>query len=145
MTLIVNKKIVIALALVLFLGLFAAVANANNSWSKYHWDKSTEESVANPLVLTDNTTPAWSDSLSGASSDWNLSVLLNEVVDGTNTACDPVIGQVEVCNDTYGTNGWLGIAQVWVYRGKDGHIAQALVKMNDTYFTGSRNTSAWRN
>ena len=146
MTLTVNKKILIASAIILFLGVFAAVAYANNSWSKYHWDKSTAESTLNPLVLGDNlTTTAWHSSLSGASSDWNASVLKNQAVAGTNTNCDPVLGQVEVCNDAYGTNGWLGIAQVWVYRGKDGHIAQALVKMNDTYFTGSRDTSAWRN
>ena len=144
MTLIVNKKIVIALALVLFLGLFAAVANANNSWSKYHWDKSTTDS---PLVLGSNlTTSAWMSSLSGASSDWNVSVLKNQVVNGSNANCDPVLGQVEVCNAEYGDTNWLGIAQVWVYRGRDGHIAQALVKMNDTYFnTDTYNTSAWRN
>lgn len=52
---------------------------------------------------------------------------------------------MEICNDQYGANGWLGIAQVWVYRGKDGHIAQGLVKFNDTYFnTQKYDTPAWR-
>lgn len=147
MTLTINKKILIALGLMLFLSAFVAVASASNSWSKYHWDISTTDSIISPLVLGDNlTTTAWSSSLAGASIDWNVSVLKNQVVVGVNTDCNPVLGQVEVCNSTYGSNGWLGIAQVWVYRGKDGHIGQALVKMNDTYFdTDKYNTTAWRN
>ena len=72
-------------------------------------------------------------------------MLKNGVVVGTNTACDPVLGGVEVCNAEYGNNGWLGIAQVWIYRGRAGHIAQALVKVNDTYFnTPKYDTSTWR-
>ncbi|MBI3290643.1 hypothetical protein HYZ76_00005 [Candidatus Falkowbacteria bacterium] len=144
-----NKKLILLTALALFLGGFVTFASASHSWGKYHWDISTAESEISPLVFGDNlttTTPEWGSSLSGASADWNLSVLKNQVVAGTNTACDPVLGQVEICNDTYGDNGWLGIAQIWVYRGKDGHIAQALVKVNDTYFnTATYNTSAWRN
>lgn len=132
--------------LVFLLGGFFTVANASHSWGKYHWDISTAESLVNPLVLGDNVTGVWDSSLVGASGDWNLSVLKNRIVSGTNTKCNPILGRVEVCNDTYGNNGWLGIAQIWVYRGKDGHIAQALVKANDTYFNMAKyNTSAWRN
>ncbi len=146
MTLIKNKKLLVLISLMLSLGVFVTVASANHSWSKYHWDLSTDESTANPLKLGDNlTTSAWVNSLSGASSDWNNSVLKNQVVAGSNTSCDPVLGGVEVCNDTYGNNNWLGIAQVWVYRGRSGHIAQALVKVNDTYFnTPQYNTQSWR-
>lgn len=141
-----NKKALIVAGLLLSLGVFVTVASASHSWSKYHWDLSTAESTVNPLKLGDNlTTSAWAGSLTGASSDWNLSVLKNQVVAGFNTACDPVLGGVEVCNDAYGDNGWLGIAQLWIYRGKSGHIAQALVKVNDTYFnTPQYNTQAWR-
>lgn len=147
MTLMISKKTLMVVGLILFLGAFVTLAYASNSWGKYHWDISTAESETSPLVFENNlTTPAWDSSLAGASADWNLSALKNQVVVGTNTACDPVLGQVELCNDTYGDNGWLGIAQIWVYRGKDGHIAQALVKVNDTYFnTPTYNTSAWRN
>jgi hypothetical protein len=50
---------------------------------------------------------------------------------------------VEVCSSTYGNNGWLGLAQIWV-SGK--HITQAVSKMNDTYFnTPTYNTTGWRN
>lgn len=49
---------------------------------------------------------------------------------------------MEVCNAAYGSNGWLGIASIWV---KGDHITQGTVKMNDTYFnTATYNTSAWR-
>jgi len=143
--LIKDKKLLV-IGFILFLGAFVAVASATNSWSKYHWDLSTEESTTNPLVFGDNlTTTAWNNSLAGASSDWDASVLHNQVVAGSNTACDPALGGVEVCNAEYGNNGWLGIAQIWVYRGRSGHIAQGLVKVNDTYFnTTPYNTPAWR-
>ena len=137
------------LFLVLFLAVFfvAGSAAASHSWSKYHWDISTDDSIVSPLVLENNlTTSEWNSSLAGASSDWNVSVLKNQTVLGNNTACDPVLGQVGVCNGVYGNTGWLGIAQIWAYRGRDGHIAQALVKVNDTYFNeATYNTSAWRN
>ena len=145
-----NKKI--------FVGVFAAVAtftllgqslvSATHSWSKYHWNISTEQSLASPLKLGDNlTTNEWQSSLALASDDWNLSVLKNQIVNGgSDASCRPTLGRVEICNDAYGDNGWLGIAQVWIYRGKDGHIAQAVVKLNDTYFTmPAYNTSAWKN
>jgi hypothetical protein len=49
---------------------------------------------------------------------------------------------VEVCNNRYGSNGWLGIASIWAY---GDHITKGTVKMNDTYFnTAYYNTPAWR-
>jgi hypothetical protein len=49
---------------------------------------------------------------------------------------------VEVCNSTYGNNGWLGIAQIWA---SGSHITQGTTKMNDTYFnTPQYNTGACR-
>lgn len=147
MTFKINKKILMVAGLVLSLGALAVVVYAENSWGKYHWDISTSESIENPLILGNNlTTSAWDSSLAETSADWNDSVLKNGVVAGTNTACDPVLGGVEVCNGEYGENGWLGIAQIWVNRGRAGHIAQGLVKVNDTYFnTAPYNTPAWRN
>ena len=116
------------ISVALLVSMAAGVVLASNSWIKYHWDISTDESIANPLDFGDNTTSAWTSSVAGASSDWNASVLKNEMLpNGTNAACDPVPRGVEVCNDEYGANGWLGIARVWVYRGKDGHIAQGVV------------------
>ena len=132
----VNIKIFVVVGLLLVAGSFAAVVNANHAWGKYHWDKSTEDSTINPLELGNNlTTSDWDSSLTIASTDWNNSVLKNAVVPGAgNTNCDPTSGRVEVCNDEYGINDWLGIASIWVTRGRNNHIVQGVVKVNDTYF-----------
>ena len=139
----VSLGLVISVALLV--SLVAGVVFADNSWSKSHWDISTDESIADPLDFVDNTGPVWTASVAEASIDWNASVIQNEIITGSNPNCDPVLGRVEVCDDLYGANGWLGIAQVWVYRGKDGHIAQSLVKLNNTYFdTPQYDSQAWR-
>lgn len=143
-----NKKIILLTLLVFVFVGFAVVADANHSWGKYHWDLSTADTEANPLELGDNlTTAAWDSALSGASSDWNDSVLKNAVAVGQGGSnCDPTSGRVEVCNDEYGNNGWLGIASIWATRGKENHIVQGVVQVNDTYFNSEPyNTSAWRN
>ncbi len=57
--------------------------------------------------------------------------------------CRPTAGRVEVCNDTYGRNGWLGLAQIWA---SGNHITQGFAKMNDTYFSMPvYNTTAEKN
>ena len=147
MTKYISLQALVLVAAVLLLGA-ASFASANHSWGKYHWDLSTAETTADPLDLVNNLTTAnWNASLALASDDWNQSVIKNEIVaGGNNPNCDPSLGNVEVCNGDYGNNGWLGIAQVWAYRGKDGHIAQAVTMLNDYYFNQSAyNTSAWRN
>jgi len=144
----INIKVFLAiLVLFTFIGAYG-IAQADHAWGKYHWNLSTADTTTNPLRIGDNLSEvAWQGSLVGASSDWNASVLKNAVVGGTsNPNCDPTLGQVEVCNGAYGENGWLGIAQIWVYRGRDGHIAQAIVKLNDTYFAlPEYGMPAWKN
>jgi hypothetical protein len=85
--------------------------------------------------------------LARASSDWSQSTVLDTtIVAGSANPknCRPTAGRVEVCNSTYGNNGWLGIASISVTGGT--HITQGTVKLNDTYFnTATYNTSAWRN
>lgn len=128
--------------------LVAAPALASHSWGGYHWAR-----TANPftLKLGDNVSSTWDSYLRSASSDWNASAVLDTAtVLGTalrhrspNLDCSPVSGTVQVCNKTYGKNGWLGLAQVWV---SGTHIVQGTAKMNDTYFnTAKYNTPAWRN
>jgi hypothetical protein len=117
-------------------------ALANHSWGKYHWEGST-----NPRSLTvgDNLTGGWGSHLTTAISDWNVSnvVDLTKQPGQAGSNCSPVAGRIEVCNGAYGNTGWLGIAQIWVPR--QGHIAQATTKVNDTYFNSPPyNTSAWR-
>jgi len=133
------------MAVVLFLIVSVLVVEANNKWGKYHWNLSTADTEANPLLIGDNLTSVWTSSLTTASADANLSVLKNQVVaGGSNANCDPTIGRVEVCNGQYGDNGWLGIASIWA-RGQ--HIRQGVVKVNDTYFASTTlpyGTQAWR-
>jgi len=137
-----STKVAFALGAVAVLAV-AGVAHASNSWGPYHWAR-----TANPftLKLGDNVTTAWDAYLTGASSDWNVStVLKTAVVTGSVTPrkCNGITGTVQVCNASYGNNGWLGLASIWIDSAR--HITKGTAKMNDTYFnTATYNTPAWR-
>ena len=137
------KLLATAVTSVLVAALSATSAQANHSWGGYHWAR-----TSNPFTikLGDNVTAQWDASLSTASGDWSKSTVLDTtVVAGTAKGrCRPTTGRVEVCNSTYGNNGWLGIASINITGGT--HITAGTVKLNDTYFnTAQYNTSAWRN
>jgi len=123
---------------------FPSAARASHSWSNYHWAR-----TANPftLKLDNNVTSTWTSYLSLASSDWTSSSVLNTTVVagsfGSKTSCTPTAGHVEVCNASYGSTGWLGIASISITTGN--HISSAFVKVNDTYFSQAQyNTVAYR-
>jgi hypothetical protein len=117
-----------------------AVPSANHSWGGYHWAR-----TSNPftLKLGDNLTSAdWKSHLAQTSKDWNSgnSPLLTAVVAGqSRKRCSMVAGTTQVCNDTYGNNGWLGLASINIINGT--HITQGTAKVNDTYF----NTAKYNN
>jgi len=134
------------LSILVLLALFPLLSNsasANHSWGNYHWAR-----TSNPFTvkLGDNITIPWEAYLSTTSYDWSLSPVLDTVVvsGATNPrTCRGTAGRVEVCNAKYGSNGWLGIAQIWI---NGDHITQGSVKMNDSYFqTVKYNTPAWKN
>lgn len=117
---------------------------ANHSWGSYHWGR-----TSNPFTLTvaNNVSSEWEASFDLMISDWTASSVLNLIEADGNLAnlrkCNPTRGRVEVCNYSYGRNGWLGIAQIWA---SGNHITQGTVKLNDTYFAmPAYNSSAWRN
>jgi hypothetical protein len=125
--------------------------SANHSWGGYHWDG---PGLPVSIVVGDNlTSNVWGTHLQDAVADWNqptggaiqavhLSIQLGET---DPASCAPTLGRIEVCNWTYGDTGWLGLAQVWTYRGKAKHIAQATTLLNDTYFADPfYDTAAWR-
>jgi hypothetical protein len=123
---------------------FPTGSSANHSWNGYHWAR-----TSNPFTiqLGDSVSGQWDTYLRTASSDWSQSQVLNTTVIGSNGTsarkCTPTNGRVEVCNTTYGRNGWLGIASIWA---SGLHITRGSVKMNDSYFNSAPyNTSAWRN
>ncbi|HUQ92981.1 MAG TPA: hypothetical protein VM120_14970 [Bryobacteraceae bacterium] len=128
------------------LGVLMNVALASHSWGGYHWARKT-----NPFTLRlgDNLSSAdWKGHLAQASSNWNSPTsfgatstpLLTAIVAGqSNKRCSMVAGTTQVCNGTYGRNGWLGLASIYITGGE--HITQGSAKMNDTYF----NTSTYNN
>ncbi len=125
--------------LVAAVGASSALGNhawENSSGDAYHWP------AGNPTVsLGDNVSSSWDAFLANVSSDWTQSVLDTPVVSGSTKArtCKPSERRaIEVCNERYGSNGWLGLAQIWV---SGAHIQKAVAKVNDTYF----NTATYNN
>ncbi|KKW07663.1 MAG: hypothetical protein UY42_C0009G0036 [Parcubacteria group bacterium GW2011_GWA2_49_16] len=137
-----TKVLMVGVVALLAVSAFATIASANHSWGGYHWAR-----TANPftLKLGDNVSTAWDQHLATTSVDWSVSSVLDTVIVpilSNHKNCRPTAGRVEVCNRTYGNNGWLGIASIWV---SGSHITQGTVKLNDTYFnTAKYNTPAWR-
>ncbi len=144
--------------LAVVLGLLVIVAApstllANHSWGGYHWARTSDPFT---LKLGNNVSSAWLNEqyyfpngfLGKVSYDWSQSTVLDTtVVSGGTTnqlrRCRPTSGRVEVCATTYGYNGWLGEATIWVSGGT--HITQATVKLNDSWFnTVTYNTPGWR-
>ena len=121
----------------------AGPASADHTWGNYHWERS---SGALNMSLGENLSGSWVSHFDVAISDWDQSAYLN-VSKRPGTAknlkrCSPGSGEVEVCNDTYGANGWLGVAGISV---SGGHITSGYVKLNDTYYnTSTYNTGPWR-
>ena len=139
-----SSRRTLALALA-FCGLVLStgVVLANHSWGGYHWAR-----TSNPFTikLGDNVSGTWDQYLLTASNDWSQSTVMDTTVvaGGTGGArrCPATLGRVEVCNDKYGQNGWLGIASIWA---NGTHITQGTVKLNDTYFNMAKyNTPEWR-
>jgi len=152
-----HRRLLMALLVSLAFAVFPAFTYATHSWNNYHWAR-----TSNPfnLKLGDNVgdknqLSLWAGYLTRASDQWSNSPqswrVLNTVVDGGNNLsnlrkCPPTSGRVEVCNYNFGTNGWLGVAQIWL---TGGHIYQGTVKLNDSYFNNARypkyNSPPWRN
>lgn len=115
--------------------------DADHAWRRYHWAR-----TSNPFTLQvgNNLNRVWSQHLADAIAEWNRSGVLEleTTAGGTNASCRPTLGRIEVCNGSYGQNGWLGIASVWT---RSTHIVQATTQVNDTYFSMPQyNTAAWR-
>ena len=122
---------------------FSSASMADHSWGKYKWKPS---SIPFELVLVDNVDSSWKGHLLNVSTDWSVSVPLDTTVVIGSTdpvSCDPEIGNVQVCNASYGNTGWLGLAQIYISRGRT--ITAGVAKLNDTYYnTEQYDTPAWR-
>jgi hypothetical protein len=57
-------------------------------------------------------------------------------------ACAIVRDEINVCNDDYGSVGWLGLARITI---SSGHITGGATLLNDYYFNQDRyNNDTWR-
>jgi hypothetical protein len=119
-------------------------AAATHSWGGYHWAGDGTQ-----LNLRVNTaiTAQWSTSVGNAIADWDKSSEL--ALTGPVTAavdarrCNPIAGQILVCNAAYGRRGWLGIASIWIDAQR--HIVQGTTKLNDSYHNyAPYNSASWR-
>jgi len=130
-----------SLAVLLALVVVSATSTAtfaSHSWNNYHWAR-----TSNPFTLKvgNNVTYIWASQFNTSLTDWSNSSVMDLVsVAGGTTGrrCRMVAGTVQVCNSTYGQNGWLGLASINI---SGSHITQGTAKMNDTYF----NTSTYNN
>ena len=121
--------------------LATAPASATHAWDGLHWARIGTLNIR----LADDVSSIWEPYLATASADWTKSTPIDTtVIQGYRNPyyCNPTFGRVEVCSYRYGSTGWLGIAQVWT---SSGHVVQAIVAINDTYYALAKyNTPAWR-
>ena len=136
-----NRKQKIMLGIVAIAGITGPVL-ATHSWGTYHWTRTTAELT---VPVGDNVDSRWDAYLSRAVTDWNSSTVINSplVAGSANPKnCRGVAGTIQVCNSSYGSTGWLGLASISI---SGGHITQGTTKLNDTYFnTAQYNTPGWR-
>jgi hypothetical protein len=137
-----HSRVCLPVGLALAVVAVPTTAQADHAWGCYHWSRSD-----NPLLLDvgDNVSSTWDSYLSTAVQDWDQSSVLEltKVPGGSpRRNCRPTNGRIEVCAASYGNNGWLGIAQIWV---NNCHITQATTRLNDYYFNQAQyNTPAYR-
>jgi hypothetical protein len=137
-----TRRFLLVLVLV---SLVAVPVFANHAWGTYHWARQS-----NPFTLKvhDNLTSNWEPYLTTAAADWSqstvldLSVLWQQPLTSARK-CGSTAGRIEICNTTYGQNGWLGIAGISIT--SPDHITKGYTKLNDTYFNMAQyNNAAYR-
>ena len=114
---------------------------ANHIWycsgtTPYHWASATvkyasavEESPGGKTIVRSRTD--YTRAFAGSTALWNGTIM--NLTTGTD---------LKLFYDTYGRNGWLGVASIWA---SGSHITKATVKLNDTYYnTAQYNTKEWR-
>lgn len=131
------NKIAAAFAGVVVLAGAALTANASHSWSNYHWATKVSPFTIQTIDSTvANSNANWPALLRTAASQWSQSTELDLVVvqgatdSQTRRKCPMVAGKIRVCNQSYGNNGWLGLASINI---SGSHITQGYSKMNDSY------------
>lgn len=133
----------LSLLLLVAIVVAAVPLSAAHRWSTYHWARTTAQ-VAPKVTI--NVGAPWDQYAARVMSDWNSSTVIESPwafgAISSRKRCTSTTGQIEVCNSTYGNNGWLGIAGIAL---SGGHITKGYTKLNDTYYASAQyNTPAWR-
>lgn len=112
----------------------ASSAMADHSWNNYHIAR---DSSSFTIMYVDSMTSQWDSTLAESIQKWGQSNVIGFQLVGsddsgrTRKRCPMITGQMRVCNDRYGQNGWLGLASIGL--DSNGHIDQGTAKMNDSY------------
>lgn len=151
------RNVLVTLVIVL---LAATPVFAAHGWGSYHWGRSCATCAANITIYSSlaTTNTNWADHLNksvygdaanpntanrrgwDASAALALSIAASATDSTTRSNCPTVSNAIRVCNYTYGSNGWLGLAQINTLSGST-HLAWGKAKMNDSYFnSGYPNT-----
>lgn len=122
-------------------GMAAAPLLAHHQWGTYAWSSDGTNPITPTIV--DNTDARWTGHVQEAAADWNASEFIQSGMEsGNNSSCGMVTGTIQVCNDDYGGNGWLGLATIAL---RDGQITAGSTKLNDNYFErDAYNNYTWR-
>jgi uncharacterized membrane protein YgcG len=122
------------------LALASTPVSAHHWWGGYYW--ATSAGVVDVPVV-DNTTAQWNAHVQEAVLDWNTSDVVSASLQyGNNSSCSFVTGTIQVCNDDYDANGWLGLASIAI---SSGRIVAGTTKLNDNYFNrDAYNNYTWR-
>lgn len=131
-----NSATLFPVSVISFLLLFIpfSIALADHSWNNYHWARTTSPFI---LQVIDSVSTDWQSEFDTALSQWSLSDKLNLQVGSANDSnrirkrCPMAKGQIRVCNNSYGFNGWLGLATIGL--DSNGHIDRGSAKMNESY------------
>ena len=137
----IGKNIIAFTAGASALAMLATAADARHQWRKYEW---AYDGTPIDAPVVDNTNGGgWSARVGIAVDDWNESIRIQTSVSGgTNTNCNFVVGEIHVCNDDYGANGWLGIASISI---NGNEIVAGYTMLNDYYFAQpGYNTESWK-
>lgn len=110
-------------------------ADDPNGRLDFHWARQTDGELR--LRIGENLDGEWERYLRTSVDEWeNSKVTELRIVNGTTNPknCEQNRGQVEVCNDEYGVNGWLGLTTIYYDKSDREHITGVRVKLNDSYF-----------
>lgn len=125
---------VLAAAAMLFA---SSAAFASHQWGSYHFERDGVDTLT--LSIGNNHdaggTPNWSAILGDVVADWGNGTGGYGGAHFDTVGTSGGSGNIESYNDNYGDNGWLGLARIWITRGKNKHITRGEALVNDSYVT----------